>query len=556
MTIIDHSMSRRAFLGAAGAGALAGARVTAAPASAAAPRKAPFKVLYSNDTTNIVSCPSPFKRREEPFGDKHLRSSVAETAGKGVDVHLLQPGLGWVPWWPSEVLPMSQHVAWLKAKGDKPSSFENFVLNGGDLVRVFIDACRACGQTPFISIRLNDAHHIYRGMAAKPEAREKALAEFQFFADHPDCRIGPDAEGGERMQYMLDWGRPEVRAYKLRLIEELCATYDFEGLELDFMRHWIFFNLKKTTAEQRRAIQLDVVRQVRQLLDRHAQPGRRRWLCVRVPSHPETYDATGIDLAAFAAAGVEMVNASSHYFTDCQLELAEMRRQLPGSVALYAEVQFVSATSQRVTAPDGKASIPVNRRTTPEQFNTVAHQAYAQGADGVSAFNFQYYRGTYSPTDVYGTPAEPPFGVFRRLGDRAWLAQQPQHYFVGQGQGHPKLKGRPFQDLVQPGATASQALTLAPPAGGWQKGGRLRIQARAPLGDSRWSATLNGVALEPTPDVSEPYPTAYPVGLGQPEDYRAWTVPAALLQAGVNEIAVTLERGQTSTLMYLDLAVS
>jgi hypothetical protein len=381
-----------------------------------------------------------------------------------------------------------------------------------------------------------------------------ASTPFQFFADHPGLRIGPDAEGGERMRYMLDWGRPEVRAYKLKLIEELCANYAFEGLELDFMRHWIFFNLKQTTAEQRRAVQLDVVRQVRALLDRR-KAGGRRWLCVRVPSHPETYDDAGIDLGAFAAAGVDMVNASSHYFTDCQLELAAMRGQLPASVALYAEVQFVTATSQRLPGQGGKPHIPVNRRTTPEQFGTVAHQAYAQGADGVSAFNFQYYRGTFNPTDVYGAPADPPYDVFRRLSDREWLARQPQHTFIGLGQGHPKRTGRPFQEPVKPGVAATQTLTLAPPEGGWRQGGRLRIQARDSLGDSRWTATLNGVALEPTADVSEPYPNPYAVGLGKPEDYRAWTVPAALLRCGANEIALTLVEGRAAPVTYLDLAV-
>jgi len=549
-----HS-SRREFLGkTAGAGFLLGCGQAALRAEELR-RKAPFKVLFSNDTTNIESCPGPIKKRGSPFTDENLQASVAETAGKGIDVHLLQPGLGWVPWWQSQVVPMKQHVAWLESRGGKPNVFETYVLNGGDMVRVFIEACRKCGETPFISIRLNDAHHIYRGAKAKPEEREKALAEFQFFADHPGYRIGPDADGGERMQYMLDWGRTEVRDYKLKLIEELCRKYDFEGLELDFMRNWIFFNLKKTTPEQRRSIQTDFVRQARQMLDRTSKPGQHRWLCVRVPSYAEAYDATGIDLSAFAQAGVDMVNASSHYFTDCQLEIAAMRRQLPAPTALYAEVQFVSATTQKLADPNSKNMITVNRRTTPVQFNTVAHQAYAQGADGVSAFNFQYYRGTYNPTDVYGEPAEPPYDVFKKLSDRVWLAQQPQHYFIGQGQGQPRKVGLPFQDLVKPGTPVTQTLFLAPPAGGWRQAGRLRIQARVPLESRQWSAAINGVPLAPTSNVSEPYPNPYPVGLGKPEDYRAWTVPAAALKSGANTITLTLQEGKPAQITYLDLAV-
>ncbi len=525
-------------------------------ASSDAPRsKAPFHILFSNDTTNIESCPGPIKKRGEPFTEANLRASVAETAGKGIDVHLLQPGLGWVPWWPSEVVPMKQHVAWLKRQGGKPNVFETYVLNGGDMVRVFIDACRACGEAPFISIRLNDAHHIYRGGRAKPEEREKALSEFQFFADHPDYRIGPDAEGDERMQYMLDWGRHEVRDYKLKLLEELCRNYDFEGLELDFMRHWIFFSLKRTTAEQRRAIQTGFVRKVRHMLDQTSKPGKRRWLCVRVPSYPETYDATGIDLPAFAQAGVDMVNASSHYFTDCQLELDAMRRQLPNPVALYAEVHYVSATAQKISDPNGKLDLNANRRTTVEQFNTVAYQAYARGADGISAFNFQYYRGTYNPTDVYGEPAEPPYNVFKRLADPAWLAQQPQHYFIGLGQGHPQKTGRPFQDAVKPGTVVSQSLFLVPPSGGWRQAGRLRIQARTPQQASPWQAKINGTPLEPTADVSEPYANPYPVGLGKPEDYKAWTVPTALLKAGTNRIELELTSGKPVQITFLDLSL-
>lgn len=520
-------MNRRAFLKTSlGAGAAFAAPRLSADGTRAKP---PFRILFSNDMTNIESCPGPIKRRGEPFTADHLRASVAETAGNGIDVHLLQPGLGWVPWWTSDVVPMRQHVDWLKRQGRQPNVFETFVLNGGDPVRTFIDACRAHSEAPFISIRLNDAHHIYRGGRLPPEQREKALAEFQFFADHPEYRLGPDAEGDERMRYMLDWGRPEVRDYKLRLIEELCRTYDLDGLELDFMRHWIFFNLKRTTPERRREIQTDFVRSVRRLLDRHARPGRRRWLCVRVPSYLETYGDTGIELAA-------------------------MRRRLPDSVALYAEVQFVSATAQKARDPKSASLIPVNRRTTPEQFYTVARQAYAEGADGISAFNFQYYRGTYNPTDVYGAPAEPPYGVFKHLADHAWLARQPQHYFVGQGQGHPKKTGRPFQSKTAPGETAAFALTLVPPEGGWRTDGRLRIQAGGPLSGSRWTAQLNGADLAPTADVSEPYPGFYPVGLGAPEDYRAWTVPAQALKAGENRIAVTLRQGPATQLTYLDLS--
>ncbi len=43
-----------------------------------------------------------------------LEATVDETAGMGVDVHMLQPAHTWVPWWPSKVYPMEEHSRWWK----------------------------------------------------------------------------------------------------------------------------------------------------------------------------------------------------------------------------------------------------------------------------------------------------------------------------------------------------------------------------------------------------------------------------------------------------------
>ena len=67
---------------------------------------------------------------------------------------------------------------------------------------------------------------------------------------------------------------------------------------------------------------------------------------------------------------------------------------------------------------------------------------------------------------------------------------------------------------------------------------------------------MNGEALAPSEDVSEPYPNAHTALLGRPEELRAWAVPPALLRAGENRIEVRMESGQPTRLVFLDLAVS
>ncbi len=134
--------------------------IAAMPGMAADLRpKAPFRVLYNNDTTNITSCVSQFHAARETFRREMLEATVDEVAGL-VDAHFLQPGLGMVPMWPSKVLPLDAHYAWIKERyGQKPDSFGQFVLDGGDVVKVFIDRCRQHNQAAFISLRMNDAHH-------------------------------------------------------------------------------------------------------------------------------------------------------------------------------------------------------------------------------------------------------------------------------------------------------------------------------------------------------------------------------------------------------------
>ena len=152
-------MNRRDFLR-AGAGSLLAARCTRLMAEPARP-KPPFRVLYSNDTTNTVSCTSPWHKRGEPFRAQMLEATVDEVAGRGVDAHLLQPGLGWIPWWKSKVYPAAEHYRWFTERtGLEPDSYGKYMQAGGDMVKVFLERCGRRAQAPFVSLHMNDSHHL------------------------------------------------------------------------------------------------------------------------------------------------------------------------------------------------------------------------------------------------------------------------------------------------------------------------------------------------------------------------------------------------------------
>src|SRR5258707_9818262 len=79
-------MHRRRFLEVMGGGALFATRARAVESRG----KPPFRVLYSNDTTNVLGCTSPWHAKGAPFGPELIEASVDEVAGL-VDAHFLQP---------------------------------------------------------------------------------------------------------------------------------------------------------------------------------------------------------------------------------------------------------------------------------------------------------------------------------------------------------------------------------------------------------------------------------------------------------------------------------
>ena len=517
--------------------------------AADSPQKAPFRVLYSNDATNILTCKSPWNTPGTPFTADKLRATVDEVAGMGVDVHILQPGKCAIPWWQSRVYPLKEHFAWIeKTYGLKPDSYARFLLDGGDFVQVFIDRCREKGQVPFIGFRLNDAH-LKEYWDKKPGDKidpETMHCMTPLYRDHPQWRVGPNMHG-DWTQRTLDWSIPEVRQHNYRLIAELCENYDFDGLELDYMRFYSYFNQQKTSSEQRKEIMTDFVRSIRKKLDETSKNGKHRWLSVRIPAFIEAWDPMGIDVVAMTQAGVDMLNLSTNYFTAQQTDISKIRKMVPDRVAIYDEMTHCTWNGPKFAR--GYDTLK-NRRTTPEQFYTTAQQDYLRGADGVSLFNFAYYRQYGHP--MQGPFSEPPFEVLRHLGDREWLSEQPQHFFLTPNWNAPYFS-QPLPAVFREGERRVFHFEMYPPKGGWTKEGRLRIQSMQSLGNSAWQVAVNGVLLREDPDRNEPVPNPYTQLLGDFDEMRAWRVPANVLKEGINEIAITLKSSdQSYEIYYID----
>lgn len=555
-------MNRRQFIHAAAGTALLGLGRRALADSPVGRPKAPFRVLYGNDTTNLTNCISPYHRKGEPFRPQMLVDSVKEASA--ADVQLLQPGLTYVPLWKSRVYPADAHFLWWqKTFPTSPlDPLGHYMIGGGDILQVYVAACRAAKTQPFVSLRVND-YHGTEFLDVPPGTKMpgfESLTLDQFRRNHPEYRIQPPdpARGGmpwpgaafkQRDVSVLDWNIPAVRERVLAFVTEVCEGYDIAGLELDFLRHYRLFKPGRTTREQRVGIVTAFVQQVRALLDRTERNGVHRWFSLRLPALPEVRDALGLDLPALARAGVEMMNLSMNYYTVQQgLDLAGLRRQAP-DVAMYLEMTHVTDVGHDPKVTHGDSDF--YRRTTREQFLSTANLAYARGFDGMSLFNLAYYR-TYGHA-LLPPFGEPPFDILPRLADKAALATAPQHYFQGKGWHTSYGDKPPLPQIFSVNRKAAFHFDLVPPPGGWTQAGRLRIQSAAPFGPGDWRAWANGTELTVNRDTSEPYPNPYPQMLGTPETLRAWSVPPTLLKAGLNVFEIA---GESATIDMIDLGIS
>ncbi|MCX7017284.1 MAG: hypothetical protein NTW86_32770, partial [Candidatus Sumerlaeota bacterium] len=358
-------------------------------------------------------------------------------------------------------------------------------------------------------------------------------------------RIGPDTK--EWAQAVFNWAIPEVRDQKFALIRELCQKYDIDGMELDFLRHWSYFRLDETTSKQRREIMTGFVRRVREALDATARAGRRRWLCVRVPALLACHDQLGIDLASMVAAGVDMVNLSASYYTTQATDLPRIRA-MTLDAALFLEMTHTTLTGKGLA---GSGTQPF-LRTTDQQFYTTAHLAYAQGADGVSLFNFVYYRDHKIPE--LGPFNEPPFHVLPKLKDPDWLARQPQWHFLSGFSIKPPIKRQTLPTKIEQGQERVFSMAMAPTR--YQTcDGLLRLRAEGEIGDRNWRVSANGVELAPTAYVRKPLDHPYEGYLGEPGEHACFTCPRSAVRSGDNEIRVAFTQGETVKLIYLDLTL-
>ena len=344
----------------------------------------PHRLLYNQDSTDL------FYRTAEPITPAHVDAMVDEVADAGVDLMLVNansqrtnyPSRVWMTFWDGFDPACEDQAEFLgpvpRGEAERREhcvrQLHRLASLGCDYLERALARCRQRGLASGVSIRMNDMHD-----------RTKAYSHLfsRFYLEHPEMRI-PGAACHGRAPLGLDYRCEAVREHFLALIREIATEYDFDVLELDFLRFPIHF--PRPASDEDRASMVDFVGEVRGLL-----PPERR-LTLRVAATPDAAFELGFDLEVLAREGlVDAVVFGMFFNTGWELPVEAFRERVGDGVALYPTLEYTA---------DRRSGLPFRiMATDPKLLRGFASAYLAGGADGVYLFNFFVVREQAEPDE-------------------------------------------------------------------------------------------------------------------------------------------------------------
>ncbi len=382
---------------------------------------------------------------------------------------------------------------------------------GIDVYARWIARARKLGLSPWLSTRMNDVHNA---------DDEHAYLHSEFWRENPQLRRVPYRKASWTDK-ALDFGREQVREHHMLLIRELAERYDFDGLELDWMRFGFHFR-PGHEAEGGEAVTA-FTRQVRALLRQwEKRRGHKILLGARVPSRPNTAVGLGLDGVRWAREGlVDMLVPCPFWATiEFDIPVEDWRRQLCGAPGVLAPGLEVLVRPY-----------PGYRTPIMNSLETVRGAASAmldRGADRVYLFNFMDSDTSQSDIENYAT-------MLREAGQLASMAGKPRRHILTYSDtwapGEP-VAGNGLPADAAPGRWRQFRLAAGPRPQPGKAVVALGIEKASPDQLRQWELRLNSELLT----FSNEYKPAHTAPPGCP--LFAWSIPAGLLLRGYNLVEV------------------
>ena len=372
---------------------------------------------------------------------------------------------------------------------------------GCDYPKRMIERARRNQVKAWISLRMNDDHN--------PHLPDHP-AHSTIWKSHPEWRLA----------YGLDYEQPEVREHYMKLVREVCSRYDLDGLELDFLRFWLYFRAGRE--HEGAKLMTAFVEQALQATEGAAKRlGHPVKLAVRVPTTPWIARRHGLDAISWAKAGlVDLIIPSPFYPSiDSDVPIETWKGLLVGTNVDVA-----------VGLESGMHPGTANRTVTHEELRGVMLSGLHRGVDAVYFFNL--FTGPYQRW-----PRADHDRLLRDAGSYAAVCDGPRRHPLTMTR--PWAEGEPGEDRSLPytGTHGVFRLHIGPKPLSQQNA---RIELVVLEDDRPQDVRLNGIPCPWSSLVEAEHVKAS--GWKEPEPRRhAYDVPLTALSDGYNLIEVNSE---------------
>jgi len=253
------------------------------------------------------------------------------------------------------------------------TAYDIFVKQNLDMYKIWIERSRYNGISPWISIRMNDIHN---------NQDEGHFLLSSFFEENKHMRRVTHRPNSNYFDNALDYTFPEVQEHYLSLIKEVVERYDFDGLELDWMREVYLFKIGGESEWLK--ILTNFMRIVRKILDQaEKERGHKIKICVRVPYSPEVALRFGLDVLTWARNGlVDVIVPTARWATtDNNMPIDFWKQILDGTGAIVAAGIEILLEATR-------ANPKYNAFNSLETARGSAYTYLNMGADKIYLFNY------------------------------------------------------------------------------------------------------------------------------------------------------------------------
>ena len=330
------------------------------------------RVFFNDDTYEL-------SRDDANTPEGYLKRRLKPLVGTQVDVISWSVLGGWAdaPVYDSKVQPI-----YGDAHGGPPPYWTKVTKNVKALIaggrcplQITIDFAHDNQMELFASIRMNDCHDSF--IPGGQTLWKKAHPEF--LVDRGAVPKDKDAHPLGLYVTAQDFTHREVRDRKIEIIEEVCARYDIDGIDLNYPRHAVLFSSTmrgEAVSAEEVAIMTRMTRRIRKITDKHgARRGRPILVAAIVPDNLHESKRIGLDVKTWIEEDlIDIVVPGLGY--------------APFSVPVEEFTEIAGRHGVRVyPCINRKAPNRIEDAHISEGFRGAAANWYRAGADGVFYWN-------------------------------------------------------------------------------------------------------------------------------------------------------------------------